>query len=296
MAVSEDKNDKKYEEFKKKVLDKYKDAELDSLIKASETLENYNKFKTAAAYRDVAIAQLDKFNKQIEESLYKINELKTDEKTDENLKDFLTITEKLLIHQKTLLDSTLERCKFWRDEDLKARDNMLIYVKLERKFILSREKSIQKYYVEIDKYDSKAEFSKAKQKRILLKNMLSRQNTFVDGKIKAYESTLKSIKRQKKLKDTTVQKKVELRIKYFQWAKKYTEKIVEARKMRVDAELKPKFHEDSIFFYNNFNKYNKIIAYPEYLKLKDADMTKLLKTSEKHLEYLKKEEKNPEAG
>ena len=288
---ADDEKSKKYEEFKQKVMEKYKDAELDSLIKASEKLENYKKFKTAAAYRDVAIAQLEKQKKQLDESLAKIKELKIKdkpgEKADENLKKFLTVAEKLLIYKKILLDCTLERCKFWRDEDLKANDNMLIYVKLERKFILSREKNIHKYYVDIRKYDAKGLFSKSKQKRILLKNMLSRQNIFITGKIKAYESTLKSIKRRKKLKDTKVQKKAELRIKYYKWVKIYTEKIVDARKKRINAEMKTKFHKDSIFFYTMLNNFSKIIAYPEYLKLKDAEIAKIIKTSEKQIAYLK---------
>ena len=116
--------------------------------------------------------------------------------------------------------------------------------------------------------------------------MLSRQNIFITGKIKAYESTLKSIKRNKKLKDTTVQKKAELRIKYYKWVKIYTEKIVDARKKRIDAEMKSKYHEDSIFFYTMLNNFSIIIAYPEYLKLKDAEIAKLIKTSEKQIAYL----------
>ncbi|MCD4658012.1 MAG: hypothetical protein K8S87_10790 [Planctomycetes bacterium] len=295
-VLSEDDKAKKYEEFKKKVMEKFKDAELHSLIEASEKLEEYYKFKSAAAYRDVAITKLEKQKKQLDESLSKIMEQKTAEEINENLKKFLTIAENRLNYRKTLLDSMLDRCQFWRDENLKGKENSLIYVKIERKFILSREKDIRKYYVEIEKYDAKGEFSKARQKRILLKNRLSRQNIFIDGKIKAYESTLKSIKRRKKLKNTTVQKKAELRIKYYEWAKKYSEKIVEVRKSRVDAEMKHKYHEDLTFFYENLGNYSKIIAYPEYLKLKDVDIAKIIKTSQKLAAYLKKRNKKSRSG
>ena len=130
-VFSDDEKPKKksYEEFKKELKEKYKDAVTETLIDAAVKLEEYYKFKTAAAYRELANEQLTTKLKEISASLKMIEALKSEENTetpdektpenereaentesdkrqvkvtDPNLLRFAEIAEKLLKNQKTL--------------------------------------------------------------------------------------------------------------------------------------------------------------------------------------------------